>query len=363
MKIRLLILGVALCVVLNSKAFAQSLTTQATFTTVGQINAVGQNIVSQENVSTLGTVRLPKTIESAWNTVLAAPMSTASSVVSVTTSSVGIDSLARKDDSALILTAFSLSQFGIGGKLWLTENTAVRVGANADIDLALTLFGGHRGSQSYRQAQINGQQSTNQQAQINGSGSGRFANQSSIGVSCSIEKHVFQKRTISPYIALGLDASVSFNSWISGGGSGQKNIDSVDFSIGNGSTGMQTQTQGSNGQQALHAGDFYRFGAHLLVGVEYFVLPSISLAAQAGISGHLGFSYSVDVNNQTNVPAQNINPQANQARVSQVSSDQTVNATPTFGVYASTWFSISAQVYLGRGAAKEMANAFLNIFL
>jgi hypothetical protein len=100
----------------------------------------------------------------------------------------------------------------------------------------------------------------------------------------------------------------------------------------------------------------------LLVGVEYFVLPSISLAAQAGVSGDLGLSYYADVNNATNVPTQNVTPQPNQPKVSQVSSTQVASAAPTFGFYANTWFSISAQVYLGRGAAQEMANTFLNIF-
>ncbi len=362
MKTRLQTLSVIFFLAIVNVAVAQQVSTQAIVSTLAQPAMTGLVFSSQENTGTVATVRSPKSIESAWNTALATTVSSTTTTIGSSTNSSVSDSLSRKDDSALILTAFSLSQLGIGGKLWLTEQTAVKIGASANIGLALTLVGDFRGSQDYQQSQSIGQSTTRQQAQSNVAASARFANQSTVSLSCTIEKHVFQKRLISPFIGFGIGASVAFNSGLSGGGSGTSSLDTLELQGNFGGNGNQTQRQGSDGQQVIHAIDSYSLGAHVLVGVEYFVLPSISFAAQAGVSGNANLSYCLNVSNKTNVPSQNITPQAGQSKNSQVTSTQIANLNPTFGFSANTWFSISAQVYLGRGAAREMANAFLNIF-
>ncbi len=316
-----------------------------------QLPAYAQEQPIVQEHSTQATLRLPKSLESAYKTVT--ELSIVSTYATVhSTSSNALDSLSRKDDSAIIVTALSTSDVGIGGKLWVTEQTVIRAYLNMGLNLQLGLPVNIDRGQIYAPYQRTVQNTSSIDAIFYPG----VSNNSSLSASLSIEKHIFPRRTISPFLGVGIDVSVRFSQLIRGNTQSKRFTDSTYFTNAPAAS-YQTTSQSSSGEQSLNFIDSYKIGGSVFAGVEYFVLPSVSLSAQVGVAAGVRLAYQLGINNSTTVPNQTVlNPNQN------VYSNQQIKVNPTIGFEGNTWFGISGLVYLGRGAAKEFENAFLSIF-
>ena len=285
-----------------------------------------------QNVSPMqaqtSTITTSATFGDMISTFPQAVLSTINSVVLQSTNATSaaplLDSTARKDNVALQMGLWESGRVGAGVKYWLTELTALRVGASTGVNLGL-------------------------------SGSGNFLSSSGgntpnspfihlpvvspnvildISLSASIEKHLFPKRILSPFVGFGM----GINAY-------SRNVSVFQSSV---QVNSATQSSTQNNQQYL-TDTFVSLSANVSAGVEYFVLPALSITGQVTAWGNiLGTLRTTVASTQTENSSQN--PATN------ASTSVSPGLSANVGVGISS--SLTLSLYFGRNVLGDIVNAF-----
>lgn len=308
-------------------------------------------------------------------------LSTVSSIVvnstNATSASEVKDSLWKKDNFALGMGLFNSSSVGIGGKYWLSELTALSLYCNVRLNIdaqrednfSLGRSGGSGGTifgspqpDTVIYYRFGSNYASLTQVTSRGGGS----------ISASIEKHLFPYRSLSPFILFGASANISswnelrLSSDTRGGGDTSFTNRGSYYVNGTYVDGLTRLSNSSDIDATLSTSYNIGLSCNLGAGVEYFVLPSLSIIAQASISAGVSAYVGVRANPDATVQA---------LRNSQAVRDlQTINYRVDFSVsngqsyYGRNQFNVSGGVsvstyisvayYFGRNALGDIVNAF-----
>lgn len=254
-----------------------------------------------------------------------AVLSTINSVVlqstNASSATTPFDSTARKDNLALQMGMWQSGRVGAGVKYWLSELTALRVGANAGLSLGLSGTGnflnyGNTSPGSYIVSSPTVSPGVNLD----------------FGLSASIEKHLFAKRALSPFVGFGMGI----------------NITSRNSSVfSSSSQGSQSGTIQKN--QSYSTETFVDVSGSVSVGVEYFVLPSLSISGQVTALGVVSGGLRTSVSStQAETGLQGISS----------ANSTTISPGVFVGVGAGFSSSLTLSLYFGRNVLGDIVNAF-----
>lgn len=273
------------------------------------------------------TVTTSATFSDMLSTFPQAVLSTINSVVlqstNASSATTPFDSTARKDNLALQMGMWQSGKVGAGVKYWLSELTALRVGMNTGLNLGLS--GSAIGSSS-------GFGNTSSGGYIVLSPAVSPGLTLDFGLSASIEKHLFAKRALSPFLGFGMGVNIS-----------SRNSSAFSVSTQGNPSGAAQKNQSYSTETVVDV------SANVSVGVEYFVLPSLSIAGQVtamgAVSGGLRTSVS-STQAETGLPGI---PTANST---------TISPGVFIGVGAGFSSSLTLSLYFGRNVLGDIVNAF-----
>lgn len=271
------------------------------------------------------TVTTSATFSDMLSTFPQAVLSTINSVVlqstNASSATTPFDSTARKDNLALQMGMWQSGRVGAGVKYWLSEVTALRVGANAGLSLGLSGTGnflnyGNTSPGSY----IVSSPAISPGVNLD------------FGLSASIEKHLFAKRALSPFVGFGMGINITSRN-------------SSAFSSA--SQGSQSGTIQKN--QSYSTETFVDVSANVSVGVEYFVLPSLSISGQVAALGFVSGGLRTSVSStQAETGLQGIS----------TANSTTISPGVFVGVGAGFSSSLTLSLYFGRNVLGDIVNAF-----
>ncbi len=345
MKIRLLVFVwavIASLTLLNTpsvQAQPNTITTSATFGDM--ISTFPQAVLS-----TINSVVLQST-----NATSAAPL---------------LDSTARKDNLALQMGMWESGRVGAGAKYWLTELTALRVAVQANGSAGVDIAGEMAtGNATFRVLSDTGTPPT---AKANGTES-RIIPSVNVNMSlfAAIEKHLFAKRNLSPFVGFGCGVSIvsrNYSVFTNGFGVG---IDSGDVyysgryvgSLYIGTSG-NAKRQGTENSQVVLTTTTVGLSAYIMAGVEYFILPSLSLTGDVILSGGVAGSMSIDGSFRQSQAqfdpnrAGSFYPSASNYKASYDSFKPGISVSANLGFSS----AISLSLYFGRNVLGDIVNAF-----
>jgi hypothetical protein len=141
-----------------------------------------------------------------------AVLSTINSVVlqstNASSATTPLDSTARKDNLALQMGMWQSGSVGVGVKYWLSEVTALRVGVNFAPSIGIS------GSGDINSFAVNSL--FKKDTTVNNNTSGQAIRPSvspnvtlNLGVSAAIEKHLFPRKNLTPFVGFGLGISLN----------------------------------------------------------------------------------------------------------------------------------------------------------
>ncbi len=316
---------------------------------------------TKKQITTTNTISymlesFPKGILSTINSVIA--YSTTAS--SLTTE---FDSLARRDNLALQLGMWQAGRGGIGTKYWLSELTALRISANTGINIGLNSSGEFR--QSNNALNQIGDTSTGTPRTVgNGYEIGLAPTVTlDVAISATIEKHLFSKKQVSPYIGFGMGISAYsdnitnfFNRYVGGTDTGAVRRWYYSFGGDYVHVPENTTQTGILNTQIPISRNVVSVSGHIIVGVEYWVLPSLSIAAEAiGVGNIRGTAYFLGNFQQSQTTTQS-NGQTSMTKFTSTFSSQSPSITVSTGLNFSS--SLTLSVYFGRNVLGDILEAF-----
>lgn len=315
------------------------------------------------------TVTTSATFSDMLSTFPQAVLSTINSVVlqstNASSATTPFDSTARKDNLALQLGMWESGRVGVGVKYWLSEVTVLRVSVNTGINLGLDLSGNFslsaNNSDSFygRDSSLSKSSSSGQSFSPYGSPSVNL----NLGLSATIEKHLFAKRSLSPFVGFGMGVFVNSTnySYISGNSSNSRDTNGTRTYFNGIYYDPNAQSQQATSRQSIVTQTSVNISAHILAGAEYFVLPSISLAAQATVFGGLTGRFYAESRLDQGLSTSQTNS-INSYSPSTSSKQDSQSATGNVVVNVSTGISFSSSLtlslYFGRNILGDIVNAF-----
>lgn len=328
------------------------------------ISLLSLNVASVQAQSS--TVTTSATFSDMLSTFPQAVLSTINSVVlqstNASSATTPFDSTARKDNLALQMGMWESGRVGVGVKYWLSELTALRVGVNFAPSIGIS------GSGDINSFAVNSL--FKKDTTVNNNTSGQAIRPSvspnvtlNLGVSAAIEKHLFPRKNLTPFVGFGL--GISLNSTNYSTFSGVSNVIIDTSRSGNYYTQYyidpNSQYVNNVSRQEVVIRTSISVSASVLAGVEYFVIPSLSLTAQAALSGSVNggvvYQGSFDQNNRitkTSAANQN-NPSTTVDQINNQSQNYISLATSfSFGFSS----SLTLSLYFGRNVLGDIVNAF-----
>lgn len=328
------------------------------------ISLLSLNVSSVQAQSS--TVTTSATFSDMLSTFPQAVLSTINSVVlqstNASSATTPFDSTARKDNLALQMGMWESGRVGVGVKYWLSELTALRVGVNFAPSIGIS------GSGDINSFAVNSL--FKKDTTVNNNTSGQAIRPSvspnvtlNLGVSAAIEKHLFPRKNLTPFVGFGL--GISLNSTNYSTFSGVSNVIIDTSRSGNYYTQYyidpNSQYVNNVSRQEVVTRTSISVSASVLAGVEYFVIPSLSLTAQAALSGSVNggvvYQGSFDQNNRitkTSAANQN-NPSTTVDQINNQSQNYISLATSfSFGFSS----SLTLSLYFGRNVLGDIVNAF-----
>lgn len=308
-------------------------------------------------------------------------LSTVSSIVvnstNATSASEVKDSLWKKDNFALGMGLFNSSSVGIGGKYWLSELTALSLYCNVRLNIDAQRednFSLGRGGGSGGTIFGSPQPDTVIYYRF-GSNYGTLTQVISRGggtISASIEKHLFSYRSLSPFILFGASANISswseflLTSQTRGNSDTSFSNRGTYYLNGNYVDGLTRLGSYSEIDVSLTTSHNIGLSCHIGAGVEYFVLPSLSIIAQASVSAGISGSVSVRASPDATIEALRTSQLVRDLQTRNTKIDFSINNGQSYygrnqfnvsgGVSVSTYISVA--YYFGRNALGDIVNAF-----
>lgn len=241
-----------------------------------------------QTISTSPTTSLLTRI-GAFPAYVMATINTLTTQAQLSAATLALDSAARTDNVALQLGLLSSSRAGVGVKYWLTELTALQVDLSTGVNVGLGFsprWGDSKSNLNRQLDTIQNSYPTNSSGYASG-----FAPTVNLDLllSATIEKHLFPKRALSPFIGFGASVSVySFNNmeFTSGFANGKNTTDRNFYFNNRIYYAIDTTNQDNTSyRQEVFTSTSVGVTAYVFVGVEYFVLPFLSLTAKAALNG------------------------------------------------------------------------------
>jgi hypothetical protein len=317
------------------------------------------------------TVTTSATFSDMLSTFPQAVLSTINSVVlqSTTASSATtpFDSTARKDNLALQMGMWQSGRVGAGVKYWLSELTALRIDVQSNVDVGVSASSSILGYNEINQIQKDTGQPLTKIVNVSETSITPSVNMN-IGLSATIEKHLFSKRSLSPYLGFGCGLGVISNNYTiitnrSSSAQDSGSYSSNNFLVGSNYVYVQPnlKRQGTNTSQFVVTRTSVVLSGFVSAGVEYFVLPSLSIAAEAnlqgGIAGNVNFDGSFNQEQTSNSPKRYYYGISNSDFSSKTIQDL---LKPGVSLSASVGFSssLTLSLYFGRNVLGDIVNAF-----
>lgn len=331
------------------------------------ISLLSLNVASVQAQSI--TVTTSATFLDMLSTFPQAVLSTINSVVlqstNASSATTPFDSTARKDNLALQMGMWQSGRVGAGVKYWLSEVTALSVYVNTGINLGLGLSGNFSVSANNSNS-FYSRDSSQSKSSSNGQSFSPFGSPSvtlNLGLSATIEKHLFAKRNLSPFVGFGMGLFVNSTNYsnISGNSSNSRDTNGTRTYFNGIYYDPNAQSQQLTSRQTIVTQTSVNISAHILAGAEYFVLPSISLAAQVAVFGGLTGNFSAESRLDQGLSTSQTNSiNSYSPSTSSKQDNQSVTGGVNVNVSAGIGFSssLTLSLYFGRNVLGDIVNAF-----
>ncbi len=334
------------------------------------ISLFSLNVASVQAQSS--TVTTSATFSDMLSTFPQAVLSTINSVVlqstNASSATTPFDSTARKDNLALQMGMWQSGRVGAGVKYWLSELTALRLGIQADFGAGVSGGGDVIGNNVSQRNQNDTGQAPSSRVNVTEIRITPSVNVN-IGLSAAIEKHLFTKRNLSPYIGFGCGISIVSENYtvltsryvdgLDTGNAGGNRYFFIGgdylYIAGNG------KSQGTLNTQFVVTRTSVALSAYILVGAEYFILPSLSITAEASVQG--GITGRVNVEGNFEQGQSRYEPNKSGYNYSSGNTNyRNIYDTlkPGVSVSAGVGFSssLTLSLYFGRNVLGDIVNAF-----
>lgn len=313
------------------------------------------------------TVTTSATFSDMLSTFPQAVLSTINSVVlqstNASSATTPLDSTARKDNLALQLGMWWSSRAGIGMKYWLSELTALRIDVNFGTGIGVNSSGRFSSVKSVAQYNRDSTSSNNFADGQDFSPRGNPWVTVDLGASASIEKHLFSKRNLSPFIGFGISINASSKNYTTLWGSSEVLRDTNGSGLYNngGYIDPNTSLKRNIANQSIITQTSVSLAANVFAGVEYFVLPFISISAQASVSGDVTGSFMFEGyyrQTQSTTKTNQINSYSPSTTNTRNGSESNNNLGVNVSVGAGFSSSLTLSLYFGRNVLGDIVNAF-----